>query len=408
MAEKYLSTTKLISHFNGEDAATAYTDPVAGAYTFEGAAQLDTAEKKFGTASLLLNGTTDYVSLPDSTSWSFGANNFTIHLWVKYNSLPTDGTGVPLISQYSSDTVNWSLLLKVVGSTYYYCFTAVFGSIRTIIQREVGTEYSPSGFTHIALTRSGDDYRLFENGVMLGSPRTYSSGLIPSSGLVCAGFGGDGLGGNAYLDGWVDEVCIINGTALWTSDFTPPTSECIGPELNETVALDTTTNKDTTREYSDAVTISTTFGKMWFQTLSETITASSTLDKGSTKTVSEILQVLATLIYIGHYEMEFLETCSMDDTMSTMASYIRIFTETLALSYTYQSDYVRQLPFSETISMRDSMQVWLRKADVTNIWSDIYAVGGWGELGWGDFPWGNPTAPGDAWTRVADPVNTWT
>jgi phosphoribosylformylglycinamidine (FGAM) synthase PurS component len=30
---------------------------------------------------------------------------------------------------------------------------------------------------------------------------------------------------SAYVNGWIDEVRIVNNTAMWTSNFTPPTSE---------------------------------------------------------------------------------------------------------------------------------------------------------------------------------------
>ena len=75
--------TKLCSHFNGADGATDYTDPVAGAATFGGTAQLDTAQKEFGTAALLLDGNSDYVTYPDSDDWSFGTGDFTIDFWIR-------------------------------------------------------------------------------------------------------------------------------------------------------------------------------------------------------------------------------------------------------------------------------------------------------------------------------------
>ena len=47
---------KLICSFDGADEATAFTAEIGGAFTFAGTAQLDTAQKKLGTASLLLDG----------------------------------------------------------------------------------------------------------------------------------------------------------------------------------------------------------------------------------------------------------------------------------------------------------------------------------------------------------------
>ena len=75
-----------LCHFNGVDEATAATDSGLGGnaphtITFSGTAQLDTAVKKLGSAALLLDGNSDYVSMADSADWTF-AGNFTIECFI--------------------------------------------------------------------------------------------------------------------------------------------------------------------------------------------------------------------------------------------------------------------------------------------------------------------------------------
>src|SRR3990167_5725818 len=72
------SYTQLLLHCDGVDAATTFTDEIGKAVTANGNAQIDTAQKKFGTASGLFDGTGDYLSLADSDDWNFGAGDFTI------------------------------------------------------------------------------------------------------------------------------------------------------------------------------------------------------------------------------------------------------------------------------------------------------------------------------------------
>ncbi len=93
------SDTKLLIHFDGADEAQAYTAETGQTVTFEANAQLDTAQKKFGTASLLLDGTDDKVTVPDSLDWVFGDGNFTIEGWFRFN-VATDGIRYNLVGQF--------------------------------------------------------------------------------------------------------------------------------------------------------------------------------------------------------------------------------------------------------------------------------------------------------------------
>jgi hypothetical protein len=53
---------------------------------YRGTAQIDTAQYKFGTASGLFDGDSDWIDTPTSTDFGFSTNDFTIDFWVKFNS----------------------------------------------------------------------------------------------------------------------------------------------------------------------------------------------------------------------------------------------------------------------------------------------------------------------------------
>ena len=61
--ETNFNKVSLLLPFDGSDTATSTSDESDNSHTitFAGTAQLDTAQKKFGTASLLLDGDSDYV-----------------------------------------------------------------------------------------------------------------------------------------------------------------------------------------------------------------------------------------------------------------------------------------------------------------------------------------------------------
>ena len=82
----------LLMHFNGDDEGTTFTDSSASAHSFSAdgtQAQTDTAIKKFGTASLLLDGS-DYLTTATHADWEFGDGDFTIDVWVYPSNVAGD------------------------------------------------------------------------------------------------------------------------------------------------------------------------------------------------------------------------------------------------------------------------------------------------------------------------------
>lgn len=81
-------------------------------------------------------------------------------------------------------------------------------------------------WTHVAITRdSSDDVRVFRNGVQQGSdlnfPSIYSGGATP----FVIGAQWDGTGVYREFPGNISNFRFVKGTALYTSDFTPPTEK---------------------------------------------------------------------------------------------------------------------------------------------------------------------------------------
>ncbi len=80
----------LLLHLNGANGATSTVDSSehGHAITFVGTAQLDTAEKKFGTSSLLVDGDSDCLKIADSPLWDICDNivdDWTVDFFVKHD-----------------------------------------------------------------------------------------------------------------------------------------------------------------------------------------------------------------------------------------------------------------------------------------------------------------------------------
>lgn len=214
------SYTKSLLHFDGADAATSVTDVAVGGsghtWTFNGNAQLDTAEQKFGTASLLLDGTGDYIDAADSTDWNTGSSNFTIDCWIRLNSTGARQVVCGQINAPAGNaaSANW---IEVNASNVLQSYVGPGGA--TLLNG--GTSLSAGTWYHVALVRNGDRYDFYLNGTSDGNV-TVSGAAVDSANRMSIGRLGEYNG--FYFNGWIDEWRFSNGLARWTSAFTPPSS----------------------------------------------------------------------------------------------------------------------------------------------------------------------------------------
>jgi hypothetical protein len=191
--------------------------------TAYGSAQITTAQSKFGGASGLFHGSGDYLSTADSDDWTFGSGDFTIDFWVRFNALPSSGGWGDMIFTHYQDGNNqyWLMVYNSGGTCQWVFMVWSGGSAPIIIQVNSSPNLATGTWYHVALVRTGNDWKIFQGGTQCGTTVT-SSAAIPnySGSLVIGRYAGGGLDFN----GWLDEFRISKGTARWTTSFTPPAS----------------------------------------------------------------------------------------------------------------------------------------------------------------------------------------
>lgn len=213
------TNTKLLLHFNGEDTATSTIESSTGkAVTFVGTAQIDTAQKKFGSASLLLDGNSDYLTLVDTDDWYFGTGNFTIDLWVRFASL----TGVQYLAGQLADANNYWQFAKDSDNSLNMYFK-IGGVIKAHYYSAASAVSSIDTWYHIALVRNSTNVSIYVNGTSISlTPGTAIS--TNDLGNVASVLNIGQLNAGGYVNGWIDEFRIVKGVAKWTTNFTPPTT----------------------------------------------------------------------------------------------------------------------------------------------------------------------------------------
>lgn len=218
--------TKLLLHFDGTDASTTISDSSLAAHgnaSVEGDAQLDTAQYKLGTASLLLDGTGDYIHYADSADWYF-SGNFTIDFWVRFTALPPNSAPVHtyagLCGQYQNDANNWGLTIHNSGSGALSLYLVSYSSGTPTIA-EASVSLSINTWYHVAIAKTGSTVKMFLNGNAL----TVSGSLTFANvaGALHIGHSCTHSGSDYYHNGHIDEFRISNGVARWEAAFTSPT-----------------------------------------------------------------------------------------------------------------------------------------------------------------------------------------
>lgn len=181
-----------------------------------GDAKLSTAQKKFGTASLLLDGVGDYLSVAAQADFEFGSGDWTVEAWI-YN------TTQPAANQIIFDfrTTNPQLVPTVyINATTN---TLRFSSSGTA-HIDSGTAIPLNTWTHIAVAKSGSSTKMYVGGTQVGI--TYSDTSTYLQGAVTIGARYDGT---TPFFGNIDDVRISKGVARYTgATLTLPTSAFTG------------------------------------------------------------------------------------------------------------------------------------------------------------------------------------
>ena len=202
------SNVELLLHMDDSDGSTTFTDSSSNARTVTpvGASQIDTAQSKFGGSSGLLDGSGDYLSVSTANSLNIRTQAFCLEGWMRFVTQPGTSTFISAGASGTDLYVTW-----FTGTLYFGD-----GSSNPIV---VASAPNSGIWHHIACTFDTTTYRVFINGTEIGSTTSLLLNKTVSAWQI------GGLTGNGwYHDGWMDDVRITFNEAVYTADFTPPTS----------------------------------------------------------------------------------------------------------------------------------------------------------------------------------------
>jgi hypothetical protein len=196
------STNNFALTVNGNPEVTTFSPfPETTAYT----------RSTINQGAMEFDGSSDYLDVDVGTSLQTGTNNFTIEFWFKNNASP-----------------NFAVIFDLYDSSDDRYLAVQFGSpTSNMLYLENGTtRITTSGISpndgywhHHAVVRNGSTVTYYIDGISRG---TYTTTLNLSSGDT-ARIGEYSATSGYNIDGYLSNFRFVNGTAVYTSDFTVPT-----------------------------------------------------------------------------------------------------------------------------------------------------------------------------------------
>ena len=156
--------------------------------------------------SAFFDGTDDFLTGPSNAAFAFGTEDFTIEAWVNTTTLNS--------VVFDNRTVNEPgvfFIHQTTGRIGYFdpTVTSISGST---------TNCANGSWNHLAWCRSGSTFRMFVNG-----GQEYSGTLTSNFGTTRPARIGSSFENTAPFNGCISNLRIVKGTAVYTTNFTPPT-----------------------------------------------------------------------------------------------------------------------------------------------------------------------------------------
>ena len=155
-----------------------------------------------------LNGSTDYLTAATNAAFATPAE-YTVEFWAYQTASPTNYASYYLVNVTNGLQIGFN----TAGG-------GVFGVANNYVGWQLTTAaFSLNQWTHIAITRDSSNVtRIFYNGTL------QTSGTITTSYVQGELRIGNSGSNNGYISGYVSNMRYLKGTALYTANFTPPTT----------------------------------------------------------------------------------------------------------------------------------------------------------------------------------------
>jgi len=226
-SSRWNDTDPTSTHFTvGTSGSVNDTNATYIAYIFAG------GESTAATArSVVFDNDADRINIGDaankSSDLNFGSSDFTWECWIKADA--TQGSYPRIIHNNTSNTAwgsNASMIIWDHSSQSnrisFYVFNQDSSGSNPLVKSAVKGWNGDGQWHHVAVTRSGNIFRLFSDGT-LEDTLTWTGSLDNADAYMGIGQRPDSTSAGESFKGSISNVRIVKGTAVYTSSFKPST-----------------------------------------------------------------------------------------------------------------------------------------------------------------------------------------
>ena len=157
----------------------------------------------------------DYLGMASSSDWNLNIGDWTLEAWI-YRTANPGWAGILGQWEYGNYNVNNSWVMESVSNTmsFYYC-----SDVGALYNADGPSSMSQNVWHHIAATKSGNTLNVWIDGVkgadhtIVGTPQSVSR----------QAFIGGNVAGSGWYTGYMTDLKLTKGQALYTGNFTPST-----------------------------------------------------------------------------------------------------------------------------------------------------------------------------------------
>jgi len=161
------------------------------------------------------DGSGDYLTAPNNAAFDLGSGDFTVESWVYLSSLSNQ----IIVTRANNSSTYPTFELGISGSTARFYSSSTGSSYNVNLASSIVPVLN--SWNHLAVTRSGSTFTIWVNGVS-GGTATSALSLVANSNNL--GIGAYPSGEGVLNAGYLSNLRIVKGTAVYTSTFTPPTA----------------------------------------------------------------------------------------------------------------------------------------------------------------------------------------
>ena len=183
------------------------------ASTTTGSTDSTSAQSVFYNRSFVLDGNGDDIRVPDDADFTFGSGDFTLECWA-YQTANSSWRSLMMKYDSTESNASWYWALNTGVNNFYFYYS---GANSKLMQKTSNTAILLNTWVHFAITRSGNVFRMFENGIQVG---TMTESVTNNDGTIRFTVGADG-NQNYDFAGYFSDVRVYKGVAKYTSNFIP-------------------------------------------------------------------------------------------------------------------------------------------------------------------------------------------